>query len=346
MCHPLHRIMHEHFTLNISFSRIGTNEKGNHMSEQSLSQLQTEFYQSIKHKGLSLNTQKNYKTDLECFNGFLKNQKLPPSISNFELPQVLEYGKYLDNRYNSDNSRRRRVQSLRVFFDFLVSKGIYNSNPVRKIPTSPKFVDIPRPTPYSHVTKLWAHLLGNEDRKNELNDLINKRNRIIFLLVYGAGLKVSDLKDLKQGQIILDENPRVLVNHPKRDSYTIPLPRIFKEIYTDYLKALKVQLDKSGMNLQEVLFNANHFRILKGGISPRGLEMIFKELREKINITLTPKSLRQACIFTWLRNDTPESLIKEWLGVSPSYSLQRYLDHLNQHLYNDQFLHEFYLERN
>ena len=93
---------------------------------------------------------------MDCFKNYLLDTAKSDLLGQLDLPQILEYGKYLDQKYSSNNSRRRRVPDSRIFFDFLVSEGISPSNPVRKIPTSPKFVDIPRPTKFIDVKTFMA----------------------------------------------------------------------------------------------------------------------------------------------------------------------------------------------
>ena len=307
-----------------------------------LMKLEDEFFDQLKGMGRSLNTLKNYKTDLECFNQYLKKNKESLDISDFTLPQVEQYGNYLQEKYKSDNSRRRRVQALRIFFDFLVEKQLFNSNPVRKLPTSPKFLDVPRPTPFIDVKTLWVYLLEEEQNPNAMNSLIAKRNQVAFLLIYGAGLKVSDLAKLKRDHILLGEESRVMVDHPKRDPYSVTLPEIFPFVYKEYLELLEKQKSESQIEFDQLLFNANPYKILSGGLSPRGLEIIFEELRKKLMLTLTPKSLRQACIFKWLHQSHTDTVIKEWMGVAPSYSLKLYKEHLDKYIYNDEFLLELY----
>lgn len=312
-------------------------------SELNLNELQRDFFSKLKAMGRSQNTLKNYKTDLDCFNQYLLKNDKSTDITTFDIPQVQLYGNYLEQKYNSDNSRRRRVQALRIFFDYLVEQNLFESNPVRKLPTSPKFLDIPRPTPFIDVKTLWVSLLEEATSKNDMLSLIARRNQIVMLLIYGAGLKVSDLSKLKTSSIFLDgSTPRVMINHPKRDPYTIPLPIIFKEVLEDYLSKLKEMKLKSSIDFEEILFNANPYRILSGSLSPRGLEVIFEEYRKSLQITLTPKSLRQACIFKWLTQGHPETLIKEWMGVAPTYSLKLYKEHMMNHIYNENFLGELY----
>ena len=120
----------------------------------------------------------------------------------------------------------------------------------------------------------------------------------------------------------------------KREPYTIPLPPITIQIFRSYKKAL------GKVSFKELFFNANYHRILSGGLSPRGFEMVFKDLKNELNIVLTPKSLRQSCILKWLASDVNETTVKEWLGVAPSYNTALYKKHLPKTPYNDAFLED------
>ncbi len=307
--------------------------------------LEQEFYANLRAQGKSQNTLKNYKTDLDCFNYYLNSEYASVEVKNFDQALVTNYGQYLEKKYSSDNSRRRRVQALRIFFDFLLSKGLVSGNPVRKLPTSPKFLDIPRPTPFIDVKTLWTYLVEESHSQDKIQELLSKRNQILFLLIFGAGLKVSDLSELSVNDITIGKNgeePRVLIHHPKRDAYTVALPRIFEKVYADYLVILEEMKAKSQITFDNLLFYANPYRIISGGLSARGIEIIFEDYRNKLMITLTPKSLRQACIFKWIQQQKNVSLIKEWLGLAPSYDLKLYLEHAPNFLYNEDILEDIY----
>ena len=308
-----------------------------------LFELQQEFYRNLKTQGKSQNTLKNYKTDLDCFNFYLNTEYASVEVKNFDQALVTNYGKYLENKYSSDNSRRRRVQALRIFFDFLLNKSLVSSNPVRKLPTSPKFLDIPRPTPFIDVKTLWTYLVEESHSQDKIQELLSKRNQILFLLIFGAGLKVSDLSELKMSDITISNGEaRVLIRHPKRDAYTVVLPKIFEKVFADYLAILDEMKAKSQITFDNLLFYANPYRIISGGLSPRGIEIIFEDYRNKLMITLTPKSLRQACIFKWIQQEKSVTLIKEWLGLAPSYDLKLYLEHAPNFLYNEEILEDIY----
>ena len=324
---------------------LATTEIPNSFPTPELFALEQEFYSNLRSQGKSQNTLKNYKTDLDCFNYYLNNEYASTEVKNFDQTLVSNYGQYLEKKYSSDNSRRRRVQALRIFFDFLLNKGLVGSNPVRKLPTSPKFLDIPRPTPFIDVKTLWTYLVEESHTQDKIQELLSKRNQILFLLIFGAGLKVSDLSELSINDVTISTNgdePRVLIHHPKRDAYTVTLPKIFEKVYAEYLIILEEMKNKSQISFDKLLFYANPYRIISGGLSARGIEIIFEDYRNKLMITLTPKSLRQACIFKWIQQEKNATLIKEWLGLAPSYDFKLYLEHSPNFLYNEDILEEIF----
>jgi site-specific recombinase XerD len=298
------------------------------------------FLKKQASSGKKENTLKNYKTDLICFLNYLFDIQNHDDISHFQLSHILEYGSYLNKRFKSDNSRRRRVQTLRIFFDFLLESELVTENFVRKIPVAPKFVDIPKPTPLRDIHTIWRHYLNiQKEDKQGLEYLVQTRNQLLFLLIFTGGLKVAEISTLKMKHIISGSNPRVLLFPKKGDPYSIPLHKTFNTLFVTYKKQLEILQKKDEFFFSEVFFYANPYKIISGGLSPRGIELIFKELRVKLDISLlTPKSLRMACIYSWIHQRHSEETIKTWLGVAPSYSLMRYEKNKNNHLYNLDFL--------
>ena len=299
--------------------------------EINLIEKQQEFLKLLQTQGKSFNTVKNYKADLRCFNVFLIDKKQDLKIRAFTSSQVQEYSQYLDQKYDSPNSVRRRVQALRLFFDFLMVQNLFTENPLKQMAVSPKVLDNPEPTPFPEVLKTYQLLKKRVQSSEGLSQIVNARNLVIFHLIYGAGLKVSDMAKLHFSSILKDhKGHRVMVEHPKRDPYSVPLPPSFNADFqfykTHYLQLLK----KEDLEIEELLFNANPYKILAGGLSPRGTELFFEDLRKDIKSEMTAKSLRQSCIFKWLNQNINHTTIKEWLGVTPSYSLELYLEELKK----------------
>lgn len=299
--------------------------------EWNLLDKQHEFLKNLERQGKSFNTIKNYKADLQCFNTFLIDKQQHLRLKTFTSTQVQEYSQYLGKKYDSPNSVRRRVQALRLFFDYLLTENLFQENPLKKMAVSPKVLDNPEPTPFPQVIRTYQLLKKRLKGSHGLMELVNARNVIIFHLIYGAGLKVSDLAKLSFGGILKDkQNFRVMVEHPKRDPYSVPLPPIFNKDFQLYKAKLQEHLSREDLEIEELLFNANPYKILAGGLSPRGTELFFEDLRREMKTEITAKSLRQSCIFKWLNLNVPHATIREWLGVTPSYSLELYLEELKK----------------
>lgn len=299
--------------------------------EINLIEKQSEFLKLLESQGKSFNTVKNYKADLRCFNLFLTDKQQHLKIRAFTSSQVQEYSQYLDKKYDSPNSVRRRVQALRLFFDFLLAQNLFDENPLKKMAVSPKVLDIPEPTLFSEVLKTYQFLRKKVQTTEGLTQIVNSRNLIIFHLIYGAGLKVSDMAKLHFNSILKDQKGfRVMVEHPKRDPYSVPLPSSFNADFQFYKTHYQQFLKKEELEIEELLFNANPYKILAGGLSPRGTELFFEDLRKNFKSKMTAKSLRQSCIFKWLNQNVNHTTVKEWLGVTPSYSLELYLEELKK----------------
>ncbi|MBP9681506.1 MAG: site-specific integrase, partial [Bacteriovorax sp.] len=112
----------------IPVNALATPELKSSTPSPELYALEQEFYSNLRTQGKSQNTLKNYKTDLDCFNYYLNSEYASVQVANFDQALVTNYGQYLEKKYSSDNSRRRRVQALRIFFDFLLNKGLVSSN--------------------------------------------------------------------------------------------------------------------------------------------------------------------------------------------------------------------------
>lgn len=286
---------------------------------------QQQFLRNLELSGKSFNTVKNYRADLQVFNKFLAQHKRPMTLKTFTITQVQEYAGHLEKLYGSSNSIRRRVQALRLFFDFLVREYQFPDNPIKLVPVAPKVLDAPSPVPFKDIIKLQNWLLERRDSSQGLERLIAFRNLIVVALIYETGVKVSDLARLELSDILPDKKTlRVLVRPPKRDPYSIPTGPAFKELWKSYKTELEALWPGPG-DVKFVLFNANPHRILSGSLSPRGTELFFEDVRKHLKIDITARNLRQACVFRWMGQATSEGQIREWLGVAPDYDISLYV---------------------
>lgn len=310
--------MNTHSSKNLEKNQIFTHQK--------------KFLNLLKDQSKSENSLKSYRLDFECFNQFL-DIKFKTSFFYINDFSVSEFDHFLENKYSNINSRRRKLQTLRKFFDYLVINHIYPENPIKKIVSAPKSLLPPEPTPFLDIQRVFDsfNLKKLDANASDLEKLVFMRNGILLTLVYEAAITVAPLSKINTNQIsILPNEIRVLITSTKRDPYSIGISKKYEEYISEYLTLLKRYQVKENIFFDNLFFYANSYKIIKGGLSPRGMEDILKKISTRFDIVMTPKSLRQSGILKWLLEKQPETSIKEWLGVAPSYSLKLYKKYINE----------------
>ncbi|MGX9365061.1 site-specific tyrosine recombinase XerD [Desulfoplanes sp. PS50] len=138
-------------------------------------------------KGLAEKTIAAYQADLHSLIQFLHAHEM--SLYEVEENILLVYLRHLSNRTGSAKTLARHLASLRGFFAYLHEQGILSTNPAL-ILSNPK---IARTIPDVLTQEETARLLEAPDTGTKLGH----RDRAILEVLYGAGLRVSELTNLR-----------------------------------------------------------------------------------------------------------------------------------------------------
>lgn len=146
-------------------------------------------------KGLSANSITAYGTDLASYINYLSDNGIE-EIRDADTTAILGWLVYLTRQGLSAKSRARYLVSIRGFYKYLAAEKLITANPLKDI-------DIP---------KTGRHLPGVIS-VNEVEALLNacepttpkgQRNLAMMEIIYGAGLRVSELVFLKVVDVNLD----------------------------------------------------------------------------------------------------------------------------------------------
>ncbi|MDD4272247.1 MAG: site-specific tyrosine recombinase XerD [Desulfobacter postgatei] len=146
-------------------------------------------------KGLSANSITAYGTDLASYINYLSDNGIE-EIRDADTTAILGWLVYLTRQGLSAKSRARYLVSIRGFYKYLAAEKLITANPLKDI-------DIP---------KTGWHLPGVIS-VNEVEALLNacepttpkgQRNLAMMEIMYGAGLRVSELVFLKVVDVNLD----------------------------------------------------------------------------------------------------------------------------------------------
>lgn len=164
----------------------GRTRNANHLADQFIHHLRVE-------KGLAKNTIESYSRDLARYFDFLDKAGVSPMQAS--QIHIMDYISSLAASL-SIRSIARNLSSLKIFYRFLVSDGKIKTNPARLI-SNPK---LPRRLPGVLSSQEVERLLAAPD----VSTSRGLRDRAMLELLYGSGLRVSELVGLKITNIDLE----------------------------------------------------------------------------------------------------------------------------------------------
>jgi integrase/recombinase XerD len=176
-------------------------------------------------KGLSEKTLAAYGTDLVQFGLFLEKQNIA-MVGDIDRGIILSYLIHLRDRGLSARSRARHLVTLRGFFKFLTHEKIIDKNPAQQIDLPKTGLQLPDVLSVADVEALIA---APDPSKPE-----GLRDTAMLELLYGAGLRVSELINLEMTGINLEAGfVRVFGKGSKER--VVPVGRMALTTIRDYL---------------------------------------------------------------------------------------------------------------
>ena len=261
-------------------------------------------------RGYGFNTLNAYKRDLFDFLHFCENKDHDFLSPNKYI--LREYLYELSERHLSRPTIARRISSLKNFFKFLLKDKVILSLDI-SIFKSPKLKrNFPKSIDSDLVAKALSSLM---DAKND--QWINLRDRAVMLLLYGAGLRISEALSIKKKDAPDGDWLRVVGKGNKyRD---VPLLPIICEGVREYL-----DLCPYDVNEEAPLFLGKR----GGSLSPRIIQRRIENLRYELGLPshTTPHALRHAFATHLLSGGADLRAIQQLLGHSSLSTTQRYTD--------------------
>src|SRR5580692_5525422 len=163
---------------------------------------------------VSSSTLSEYRRDVEQFEEFLAPPgATPPPIAEIDHRIIREFVCSLYDRGLEKSSVARKLAALRTFFKFCLRERIAKQNPARLVATPKLPKRVPRVLTAEELNGFLDSLASDPlargsarkrrrtTRAAEDEKLILKRDRAILELLYGSGLRVSELVGLDLGNV-------------------------------------------------------------------------------------------------------------------------------------------------
>jgi len=147
-------------------------------------------------KNASNNTLSAYNRDLRQFHEFLELKNIS-AITSVTKKHIRSFIVNLNLKNNSTTTIARKLTALRGLFLYGIKNGIIEQNPLKDIQNPKIKRKIPETLSLESYEKIIKLLSDKEEEKNNLTRIS------ILELLYGSGLRVSELCDLNIGDIDL-----------------------------------------------------------------------------------------------------------------------------------------------
>lgn len=144
-------------------------------------------------KSLSVNSIEAYIRDVKKLDCFLEMQGLNISPVQVNAQHIKECLVYLNQIQLNEKSQARFISAIRTFFKFLLLENEIDSNPA-------ELIELPK------ISRKLPDVLSVEEINTliesiDLSEPTGERNKTIIELMYGCGLRVSELVNLKISEV-------------------------------------------------------------------------------------------------------------------------------------------------
>ena len=276
-----------------------------------LSDLVAAFLDYMKtEKGTSELTLSTYEQSLREFNNFLFEYSggMEFSIDDLHEEGVRAFLVELDKRHNDRKTVRKKLSSIRSFARYLVKFEYIGLDFTNFISTPKAAKPIPVFIEEEGIEELFRMIPGTP---------VEFRDRAIIELLYGTGMRVSELCGLDDQDIDYD-NRIVKVLGKRRKQRIIPVIDRAIEVIKDYLKVR----DEIAKTKESCLFvSSNGKRILPASV----YRIVAKRIREVSNVERKgPHTLRHSFATHLLNHGADLEAIRQLLGHESLSTTQVY----------------------
>ncbi len=256
-------------------------------------------------KGLDTKTIKAYRIDLRQYMEFCCSDNCT------EKAIICDYIEHMHGQYKS-KTIKRKIASLKAFFEYLSCEEIIEQNPFNKIHTKLKEpVILPKTISQRTLTKILNVAYNEMDNSN--TDYAYKsavRDVAVLELLFATGLRVSELCNLKAIDVNLTDNYSVKTFGKGGKERVIQLCTTdVVSILRNYKKLFKNEIENTGF------FFVNK---LSHRLSEQSVRFMINKYVNKVssNIHITPHMFRHTFATMLLEADVDIRYIQHILGHS------------------------------
>ncbi len=281
-------------------------------------------------RGLSKNTIANYTFDIERLCQFLIQNSIevsPIKITEETLQQFI----YFVSKEVNARSQARIISGLKSFFSYLIFEDYRNDNPLELIETPRIGRKLPDTLSISDIDLLIEAI--------DLSTPEGERNCAMLETLYGCGLRVSELVDLKISDLFFEEGFVKITGKGNKQRF-VPVANTTQKFIEIYKSTIRLHLNIQKGHEDTLFLNRRGRKLTRAMIFT-----IIKDLAVKINLnkTISPHTLRHSFATHLLENGADLRSIQLMLGHESITTTEIYVHLDRKHL--TQILNRFHPRR-
>ena len=263
-------------------------------------------------RSLSTNTIESYSNDLNKLSDFLTPKSI--SATKVRLNDLKDFITSI-SEILSETSQSRIISAIKSFYKFLLIENLIQTDPSENL-VSPK---IGRKLP-NVLTIEEINLIINSVESNN----VGIRNRAIIEIIYGCGLRVSELTNLLLSNLFLKQGYIKIVGKGNKERLS-PIGSLAIDSLNDFLTNVRPGLKINNKFSDHVFINNRGTSLSRSMI----FKMIKKyTLKANINKDISPHSLRHSFATHLVEGGANLRAVQEILGHS-SISTTEIYTHLD-----------------
>lgn len=250
-------------------------------------------------RGYSLNTVEGYEMDLEKLRTYAGEHGVDFVRMDFDALQDFIFETFKDIR--SEATQARVLAGIHSWFRFLLYKDYIDQDPSELLEGPRKSKHLPTVLSLDEINRMMAAI--------DLSSNEGHRNRAMMEILYGSGLRVSELVNLRLSQIYLNEH-YMLIDGKGSKQRLVPLSPVAEEWFGYWMQERATWPLKP--ESKDTAFVNRYGR-------PMTRAMVFTIVRRLcaeagITKTVSPHTLRHSFATHLLQNGADLRIIQQLLG--------------------------------
>lgn len=283
-------------------------------------------------KSLSSNTVDAYIRDINKMDGFFNSEDSKKKINSINHEDFQNYLAHLNGLKINARSQSRVISSMRSFFKYLMIEKIIDNNPSELLENPKTGKKLPEFLTIDEIDLMVSQI----DRSKSDGE----RNIAILEVLYGCGLRVTELIELKISEIYWKEGFIRIIGKGNKERL-VPLGKIASKHLKIYLNEIRVHQKIDNQFVDHVFINKNGKKLSRVMIFK-----IIKKLTEKAGIqkNVSPHTLRHSFATHLVEGGADLRAVQEMLGHQSIITTEIYT-HLDKNYLKQNILDYHPLEK-